>query len=162
MISTTTSAEFIHKSVLGEEAPEALVTDPDGLYVDATFGRGGHTRRILAKLSPKGRVIAFDRDPEAVEAAAALTDPRFMIIHAPFSRMAEELAARGISRVTGVLMDIGVSSPQIDDAERGFSFRMDGPLDMRMDTDSGITAAEWLEKAGVSEIERVSMPQRVM
>lgn len=155
MISTTTSAEFIHKSVLGEEAPEALVTDPDGLYVDATFGRGGHTRRILAKLSPKGRVIAFDRDPEAVKAAAALTDPRFMIIHAPFSRMAEELAAHGISRVTGVLMDIGVSSPQIDDAERGFSFRMDGPLDMRMDTDSGITAAEWLEKAGVSEIERV-------
>ena len=155
MIETTTSVEFMHKSVLGEEAPEALVTRTDGLYVDATFGRGGHTRRILSKLGEDGRVIAFDRDPEAVAAAKAIEDPRFSIIHAPFSHLAEELAARGVERVTGVLMDIGVSSPQIDDAERGFSFRMDGPLDMRMDTDSGMTAAQWLAKADASEIERV-------
>ncbi len=155
MDDQSASVEFIHKSVLGDEAPEALVTRADGLYVDATFGRGGHTRRILAKLSAAGRVIAFDRDPEAVEAAKAIHDSRFSIIHAPFSRLAEELAARGVDRVTGVLMDIGVSSPQIDDAERGFSFRMDGPLDMRMDTDSGMTAAEWLAKAGAPEIERV-------
>ena len=149
------SAEFVHKSVLGDEAPDVLVTDVDGLYVDATFGRGGHTRRILSKLSARGRVIAFDRDPEAVAAARSLTDPRFAIIHAPFSQLAEALSQRGVTRVTGVLMDIGVSSPQIDDAERGFSFRMDGPLDMRMDTDSGITAAQWLAKASVEEIEKV-------
>ncbi len=155
MDETSASVEFIHKSVLGDEAPEALVTRTDGLYVDATFGRGGHTRRILAKLSEAGRVIAFDRDPEAVAAAKAITDPRFSIIHAPFSQMAEALEARGIRCVTGVLMDIGVSSPQIDDAERGFSFRMDGPLDMRMDTESGMTASEWLAKAGAPEIERV-------
>ncbi len=155
MDETSASVEFIHKSVLGEEAPAALVTRTDGLYVDATFGRGGHTRRILAKLSEAGRVIAFDRDPEAVAAAKAITDPRFSIIHAPFSQMAEALEARGIRRVTGVLMDIGVSSPQIDDAERGFSFRMDGPLDMRMDTESGMTASAWLAKAGAPEIERV-------
>ena len=156
MTQQAVSVGFIHKSVLGDEAPLVLVTSPDGLYIDATFGRGGHTRRILQKLSEKGRVIAFDRDPEAVAAAGAIEDKRFEIIHAPFSRMAEELACRGITGgVTGILMDIGVSSPQIDDAERGFSFRMDGPLDMRMDTDSGMTAADWLAKAQASEIEKV-------
>ena len=146
---------FVHLSVLVEAAPQALLTDPDGIYVDATFGRGGHSRRILAALSPKGRLIAFDRDPEAVRAAASITDPRFTIIPAPFSRMQAELSARDVTSVTGVLMDIGVSSPQIDDAERGFSFRFDGPLDMRMDTEHGITAAQWLAKAPAEDIEKV-------
>ena len=136
---------FVHLSVLGEESPEALVGNPSGLYVDGTFGRGGHARRILSKLSDDGRLIAFDRDPEAVRAAAEITDPRFTIVHAPFSTMREALAERGVTAVDGIFLDIGVSSPQIDDAERGFSFRFDGPLDMRMDTTTGPTTAEWLE-----------------
>lgn len=141
-----------HISVLGEEAPEALLTDPNGIYVDGTFGRGGHSRRILEKLGPEGRLYAFDRDPEAVVAARGITDPRFTIIHEPFSTMRESLAALGVTEVTGVFLDIGVSSPQIDDAARGFSFRMDGPLDMRMDTTRGETAAEWLARASEAEI----------
>ncbi|MCI6531029.1 MAG: 16S rRNA (cytosine(1402)-N(4))-methyltransferase RsmH [Mesosutterella sp.] len=147
------SKEFVHRPVLAEETPRELVWKADGLYVDATFGRGGHTRRILARLSPAGRLFAFDRDPEAVAAAASIVDPRFRIIHAPFSRMSGELAARGVApgSVSGIMMDIGVSSPQIDDASRGFSFRSDGPLDMRMDTSCGMTAAQWL--AGVKEQE---------
>lgn len=154
---TNQEACFRHLPVLAAEAPEELVWDRDGLYVDATFGRGGHTRRILAKLSEKGRVIAFDRDPEAIAAAAAIEDPRFRIIHAPFSRMAAKLAELGIGEgaVSGILMDIGVSSPQIDDAARGFSFRGDGPLDMRMDTSCGVTAAEWIAKAPEGEISDV-------
>ena len=146
------SEEFVHLSVLGEEAPEALVVTPDGLYVDGTFGRGGHTRRILAKLSDKGRLVAFDRDPQAIEAAKAITDPRFSIIHEPFSTMRESLAAIGIVAVDGIFLDIGVSSPQIDDASRGFSFRFDGPLDMRMDTTRGMTAAQWLATADERDI----------
>ena len=125
------SEKFIHLSVLGEEAPDALVFNPDGLYVDGTFGRGGHSRRILAKLSEKGRLIAFDRDPVAIEASKEIDDPRFSIIHEPFSTMRESLAAIGVHQVDGIFLDIGVSSPQIDDASRGFSFRFDGPLDMR-------------------------------
>ncbi len=140
---------------MAAEAPEVLVHDASGLYVDGTFGRGGHARRILGKLSPEGRLVAFDRDPEAVAAAAEIADPRFSIVHAPFSRMREELALRGIDRVSGVFLDIGVSSPQIDDASRGFSFRFEGPLDMRMDTSTGVTAAEWLERAPEEEIRRV-------
>lgn len=139
-----TSTVFTHISVLGAEAPEALVHNPDGLYIDGTFGRGGHSRRILNKLSEKGRLIAFDRDPEAIAAAAAITDPRFHIVHRPFSSLEPTLREMGIDAVDGVFFDIGVSSPQIDDARRGFSFRNDGPLDMRMDTSSGETAAEWL------------------
>ena len=149
------SEEFIHLSVLGSEAPEALVADPDGLYVDGTFGRGGHSRRILEKLSEKGRLIAFDRDPEAVKAAALIDDSRFRIIHEPFSTMRESLAAVGITAVDGIFLDIGVSSPQIDDASRGFSFRFDGPLDMRMDTTRGMTAAEWLATAEERDIKQV-------
>lgn len=149
------SEEFIHLSVLGEEAPESLVVNPDGLYVDGTFGRGGHSRRILAKLSEKGRLIAFDRDPEAIEASKAITDPRFSIIHEPFSTMRESLAAVGVTAVDGIFLDIGVSSPQIDDASRGFSFRFDGPLDMRMDTTRGMTAAEWLATADERDIRQV-------
>ncbi len=146
---------FVHLSVLGAEAPAALVTDPDGLYVDGTFGRGGHSRRILSMLSPQGRLIAFDRDPQAVAAAAEIVDPRFTIIHAPFSSMKQALAERGIEAASGVFLDIGVSSPQIDDASRGFSFRFEGPLDMRMDTSAGMTAAEWLASASEAEIRRV-------
>ena len=131
------SEEFIHLSVLGSEAPEALVADPDGLYVDGTFGRGGHSRRILAKLSEKGRLIAFDRDPEAVKAAALIDDPRFRIIHEPFSTMRESLAAVGMTAVDGIFLDIGVSSPQIDDATRG------------------MTAAEWLATADERDIKQV-------
>ena len=111
---------FLHLPVLSQEAPEALVRSPDGLYVDGTFGRGGHSRLILKRLSPKGRLIAFDRDPQAVAAAAEIRDPRFQIIHAPFSSMKPSLAAIGIDAVDGVFLDIGVSSPQIDDPERGY------------------------------------------
>ncbi|HIU37545.1 MAG TPA: 16S rRNA (cytosine(1402)-N(4))-methyltransferase RsmH [Candidatus Aphodousia faecigallinarum] len=144
-----------HLSVMAEVAPPLVVTDPNGTYVDATFGRGGHTRKILSLLSDQGRLFAFDRDPEAVVAASEINDERFRIIHAPFSRLKEELNARGVDQVNGVFMDIGVSSPQIDDASRGFSFRMDGPLDMRMDTTSGQTAAEWLAVASEEDIARV-------
>ena len=146
---------FVHLPVLSRESPEALVVRPEGLYVDGTFGRGGHSRLILERLSPEGRLIAFDRDPQAVAAAAEITDPRFQIIHAPFSSMKEKLAEIGISRVDGIFLDIGVSSPQIDDPERGFSFRFDGPLDMRMDTTTGETAAEWLARASADEIAEV-------
>ena len=156
-VESSKEACFQHLPVLAVEAPKALVWNKDGLYVDATFGRGGHTRRILAGLSGQGRVIAFDRDPEAVRAAAQIEDPRFQIIHAPFSQMAGRLAGLGIGAgaVSGILMDIGVSSPQIDDASRGFSFRGDGPLDMRMDTSCGMTAAEWIARASEGEIRDV-------
>lgn len=146
---------FKHIPVLANEVPEILVQDPSGVYVDGTFGRGGHSRLILEKLSSEGRLYAFDRDEEAVRAAKEITDPRFQIIHAPFAEMKERLLDLGISSVNGVLLDIGVSSPQIDDAERGFSFRFDGPLDMRMDTSAGQTASEWLNSAPIEEISSV-------
>jgi 16S rRNA (cytosine1402-N4)-methyltransferase len=148
-----------HLSVLLREAVDALVTDADGIYVDGTFGRGGHSRAVLAKLSPRGRLVAIDRDPEAVASAAddatLAADPRFTIHHAPFSEMAATLATLGIDRVHGVLLDIGVSSPQIDDPARGFSFRFDGPLDMRMDTTRGESAAEFLARADERHIAEV-------
>jgi 16S rRNA (cytosine1402-N4)-methyltransferase len=148
-----------HLSVLLREAVDALVTDADGIYVDGTFGRGGHSRAVLAKLSPRGRLVAIDRDPEAVASAAddaqLAGDPRFTIRHAPFSEMAATLAALGIDTVHGVLLDIGVSSPQIDDPARGFSFRFDGPLDMRMDTTRGESAAEFLARADERHIAEV-------
>ena len=146
---------FKHYSVLGYEAPREVLTESDGIYVDATFGRGGHTKTLLGLLDENAHVYAFDRDPQAVAVAKTIKDSRFTIIHAPFSRMKEELATLGVTQVDGILMDIGVSSPQIDDAERGFSFRMDGPLDMRMDTTTGETAAEWINRAEQNEIERV-------
>jgi 16S rRNA (cytosine1402-N4)-methyltransferase len=144
-----------HRSVLAAAAVDALLTDLSGCYVDATFGRGGHTRAILQRLSATGRVIALDRDPEAVAAAGAITDARFHIEHTPFSRLRAILQAMAIERVHGVLFDLGVSSPQIDDPARGFSWRADGPLDMRMDTLHGETAADWLARADVDEIARV-------
>jgi 16S rRNA (cytosine1402-N4)-methyltransferase len=148
-----------HLSVLLPEAVAALVTDADGIYVDGTFGRGGHARAILERLSPQGRLIALDRDPAAVASAASdeslAADSRFTIEHTAFSAMAATLAARGIAQVSGVLLDLGVSSPQIDDPERGFSFRFDGPLDMRMDTTRGESAAEFLARADERHIAEV-------
>ncbi len=144
-----------HRSVLAAPAVEYLVTAPDGIYVDATFGRGGHSRLILSRLSSEGRLIALDRDPSAVAAACAIADPRFHMEHAAFSHLRVTLQSRGIEMVNGVLLDIGVSSPQIDDPQRGFSLRGDGPLDMRMDTSRGETAAEWLARATVDELRQV-------
>ena len=147
-----------HTSVLLAEAVEALTTAPDGVYVDGTFGRGGHARAVLAQLSPQGRLIAFDKDPEAVAAAAdseLAADPRFSICHDSFAAMRTVLAARGIAQVDGVLLDLGVSSPQIDNPARGFSFRFDAPLDMRMDTSRGETAADFLARADERQIAEV-------
>ncbi|MDH5207854.1 MAG: 16S rRNA (cytosine(1402)-N(4))-methyltransferase RsmH [Burkholderiaceae bacterium] len=144
-----------HRSVLAASAVEHLVTTPDGTYVDATFGRGGHSRLILARLSARGRLVAFDRDPAAVAAAQAIADPRFHVEHTAFSHLRATLQALQIDAVQGVLLDIGVSSPQIDDPLRGFSLRMDGPLDMRMDPSHGETAAEWLARATVDELTQV-------
>ena len=144
-----------HITVLLKEAVEALAVKPAGVYVDGTFGRGGHSRAVLAQLGPEGRLIAFDRDPVAVAAGREIKDPRFELVHAPFSDFAEALAERGVEKVDGVLLDLGVSSPQLDEAERGMSFRFDAPLDMRMDTTRGLTAAEWLAEAPVADITRV-------
>ena len=133
-----------HTTVLLNEAVGALTIKPDGIYVDGTFGRGGHSRLILERLGSNGRLIALDKDPAAVAAGGAWRDPRFRIVHRGFAHLAEVLREHGVRRVDGILLDLGVSSPQLDDAERGFSFRFDAPLDMRMDTSSGMTAAQWL------------------
>jgi len=149
----------LHTTVLLHEAIDALVTNPDGIYVDGTFGRGGHTRELLSRLGPGARVIGIDRDPVAVEAARsgpdAIADPRFEIVHASFAQLPAALAERGIGKITGLLLDLGVSSPQIDTPERGFSFRFDGPLDMRMDTTRGETAADFLARADERHIAEV-------
>lgn len=144
-----------HVTVLLEEAVEALAIKPEGVYIDATFGRGGHSRRILAALNEKGRLLAVDRDPQAVAAGAALNDPRFTLVHRAFGELADAAGEAGVAAADGVLFDVGVSSPQIDDGERGFSFRHDAPLDMRMDTTQGETAAEWLARADEKEITEV-------
>lgn len=134
-----------HRAVLLQEAVEALNIHSDGNYVDATFGRGGHSRQILTQLGPGGCLIAIDRDRGASLAAQAIHDPRFTFIQGPFSEMENYLSELSlVGKIDGILMDLGVSSPQLDEAERGFSFMRDGPLDMRMDTTSGITASEWL------------------
>ena len=150
-------ASFQHRTVLLDETVDAVFTRPDGLYIDGTFGRGGHSRLLLSRLGPQGRLIAFDKDPQAIEAAQALaaSDPRFGICHADFADAVPELAALGVARVDGVMLDLGVSSPQIDDAARGFSFRFDGPLDMRMDTTRGETAAQFLARADERQIAQV-------
>ena len=144
-----------HLSVLLEEAVEALAVRPEGTYVDATFGRGGHSRAILARLGGRGRLIALDRDLQAVEAGRQIADPRFELIHAPFSALAQVVQGCGVVQVDGVLLDLGVSSPQLDEAGRGMSFRFDAPLDMRMDTSCGMTVAQWLATAETSEIRGV-------
>ena len=151
-----------HRTVLLDEAVDALALGgarAAGTYVDGTFGRGGHSRLILSKLAPTGRLIAFDKDPMAIATAEQLIeqtgDTRFSIVHDSFATMREALAAKGISQVDGILLDLGISSPQVDDASRGFSFRNDGPLDMRMDTTRGISAAEWLAGAPEQQLEKV-------
>lgn len=149
------SDELGHITVLLNEAVAALAVKPDGVYVDATFGRGGHSRKILAALGAQGRLIAFDRDPRAIEVGRSLGDARLTLVHEPFSAFTGALDALGVGAVDGVLMDLGVSSPQLDDPSRGMSFRFDAPLDMRMDPTRGESAAQWLARASVAEISTV-------
>ncbi len=144
-----------HATVLLHEAVEALQIKPDGIYVDGTFGRGGHSRLILEQLGAHGRLIALDKDPTAVAAARTIDDGRFRIVHRGFAGLTEVLHELSLTRVDGVLLDLGVSSPQLDEPERGFSFRFDAPLDMRMDTSSGVTAAEWLAAVDEGVLEKV-------
>lgn len=142
-----------HITVLLNEAVEGLAVKPDGVYIDGTFGRGGHSRLILSKLNSQGRLIAIDRDPRAVAEANTISDPRFQIVHSAFSEIpaiCEDLGL--IGKIDGILLDLGVSSPQLDEAERGFSFMRDGPLDMRMNTEKGQSAAEWLAKVSVEDL----------
>jgi 16S rRNA (cytosine1402-N4)-methyltransferase len=147
----TVDTPWQHTTVLLSEAVDALDIQPDGTYVDATFGRGGHSRLILSKLSPQGRLIAFDKDLDAIAEANTIQDPRFSIRHQGFADLGELEAGS----INGVLMDLGVSSPQIDNPARGFSFRNDGPLDMRMDTTRGQSVSEWLAEAEVQHIAEV-------
>ncbi len=147
----------MHQTVLLREAVDALVTTASGVYVDGTFGRGGHSREVLRRLDGNGRLLGVDKDPAAAAEAATLTrdDPRFSFFHGSFALLPAHLASLGIHAVDGILLDLGVSSPQLDDSARGFSFQHDGPLDMRMDTSSGETAAEWLAHAEEKEIIQV-------
>ncbi len=155
-----------HETVLLHEAVEALQIRPDGIYVDGTFGRGGHSRLILQKLGASGRLIALDKDPAAVAAGQVITDSRFSMVHSGYAHLTEVLRELVIEegqagmrsnsqKVDGVLLDLGMSSPQLDDQQRGFSFRFDAPLDMRMDTSSGQTAAEWLATVDESLLKEV-------
>ncbi len=144
-----------HIPVLLQEAVQAVLGPADGVYIDGTFGRGGHARALLAQLGQQARLLAFDKDPQAVASAAAIQDPRLAIVHASFAAMAAHLHTRGITQVDGVLLDLGVSSPQLDEPARGFSFRFDAPLDMRMDTTRGETAAEFLARADERHITEV-------
>jgi 16S rRNA (cytosine1402-N4)-methyltransferase len=144
-----------HETVLLEAAVAALLVSDTGFYVDGTFGRGGHSRRILQRLQPQGRLLAIDKDPEAIRVARVElgTDERFEVVQGSFSRLAELVAAAGMTgAVSGVLLDLGVSSPQLDEAQRGFSFSQDGPLDMRMNPEEGQSAAQWLASASEEEI----------
>ena len=154
----TQQTELNHISVLLNEALEGLAVRPDGLYIDGTFGRGGHSRAILSRLSSEGRLLGFDKDPEAIRVGNQLAaeDGRFVVVQRSFADMAEELTARGLhGRVDGVLLDLGVSSPQLDDPQRGFSFLHDGPLDMRMNPALGQSAAEWINTAAEEDIATV-------
>jgi 16S rRNA (cytosine1402-N4)-methyltransferase len=147
--------ELQHRTVLLDEAVDALVTRTDGIYIDGTFGRGGHSRAVLSKLGDEGRLIAFDKDPLAIATAQQIQDSRFSIVHDSFAALRDAASERGVARVAGVLLDLGVSSPQVDDPGRGFSFRAEGPLDMRMDPTRGESAAEWLARATVQELTEV-------
>lgn len=150
--------DFNHQSVLLEEALESLNIHPSGIYIDATFGRGGHSRAILQQLNEDGRLIAFDQDPEAVTFAKQqfADEPRLKIEHCNFNRVADVIEQYGLKgKIDGVLMDLGVSSPQLDDATRGFSFLRSGPLDMRMDTSQGETARQWLARVKADDLIRV-------
>ena len=144
--------------MLLDEAVAALNltgTRAAGTYVDGTFGRGGHSRQLLEKLGPGARLLAFDKDPQAIAAAGRIEDLRFGIVHDSFATLDAALTGRGVGLLDGVLLDLGISSPQVDDAARGFSFRVDGPLDMRMDTTRGMSAAEWLATETEQNIEKV-------
>ena len=161
MVDAHQSSETVvaeHSTVLLREAIDALVVDPDGLYVDGTFGRGGHSAELLSRLSVKGSVIAIDKDLEAIASGDLhfADDDRLSLVHGTFAHLStilEQAGKRGC--VSGVLLDLGVSSPQLDQAERGFSFLRDGPLDMRMDTSKGLSAAEWIATADEQEIAKV-------
>lgn len=151
LLNTFSSAE--HSTVLLHETVEGLALKENGIYIDGTFGRGGHSRLILSKLSANGRLIAIDRDPKAVAEAQKIQDPRFHIEHSAFSDIlpiCEKLNLVG--KIDGILLDLGVSSPQLDDAARGFSFMKDGPLDMRMDNSQGLSAAEWLQRVSEQDL----------
>src|SRR5687767_13553432 len=145
----------MHQPVLAREAIEALALRPGGVYVDGTFGRGGHSRLILEQLGPQGRLIALDRDPQAAHAAAEISDSRLTFVQTRFSNLSRALDDAGAAAANGMLFDLGVSSPQLDDPQRGFSFRADGPLDMRMDPAQGASAAQWLASAEEQEIREV-------
>lgn len=153
--------EFGHRTVLLEETVQALVPDgqvpADGVFVDGTYGRGGHSQALLKRLGTKARLLVIDKDPQAIALAQdwARSDPRIVCIHGGFGDLRDLLNAHGIKQVDGVMMDLGVSSPQLDQAERGFSFMRDGPLDMRMDTSQGETAAQWLADASLDEVREV-------
>ncbi len=150
--------DSMHRTVLLDEAVEALAIEgvrANGVFIDGTFGRGGHSRKILERLGKSGRLIAFDKDAQAVAAAREIRDARFQIVHDSFAGLDGVLKAQGIEQVTGVLLDLGISSPQVDEAVRGFSFRQDGPLDMRMDTTRGRSAAEWLSTETEKNIAKV-------
>ena len=149
------TASLQHAPVLLEEAVDSLHLRPDGVYVDCTLGRGGHSRAILARLGGRGRLIALDRDPAAIEAAKEIADDRFQAVHASFAELEEVLVRLRIEALDGLLLDLGVSSVQLDDPQRGFSFRREGPLDMRMDTSRGATAMQWLATAPEHEIREV-------
>ena len=152
------TSSFRHIAVLLDEAVEALAVRADGCYMDGTFGRGGHSRLILERLGADGRLLGFDKDPLAIATGNALAaeDGRFVVVQRSFAELGEEAAALGLAgKVDGVLLDLGVSSPQLDDAERGFSFLNDGPLDMRMNPDAGISAAQFIASASADEIARV-------
>lgn len=150
--------DLIHHSVLLQEAVDALLIENEragGVFVDGTFGRGGHSQLILERLGEKGRLIAFDKDPKAVEVAKRICDSRFEIIHGSFASIDKVLAERNIQKIDGIVLDLGISSPQIEDASRGFSFKLDGPLDMRMDPTKGISAREWLATESEKNIAEV-------
>ena len=150
--------EYQHRTVLLAEAVDALnLAGPraDGVYIDGTFGRGGHSRLILSRLGPRGRLFGFDKDLQAIATAGQVDDARFAIVHDSFATMRAALLERGVAQVDGILLDLGISSPQVDDAARGFSFRNDGPLDMRMDTTRGMSAQQWLAIETEAQLEKV-------
>jgi len=158
MMDGVEDGAYLHQSVLLNEAVAALAIKPAGIYVDATFGRGGHAAKVMEELDRAGRLLAIDKDPEAIATAQQRfgSDPRFSIQHGSFAMLAKHVESEGLmGKVSGVLLDLGVSSPQLDDASRGFSFRNDGPLDMRMNPDVGESAAEWVARAPLEEIIKV-------
>lgn len=157
MSAPTASSSVTHQTVLRDELVTSVLNDTAGAYIDATFGRGGHSRALLSRLAPTARLLVLDRDTTAMTDARALAseDDRVEAVHARFGELAHVAGLHRFEQVAGILFDLGVSSPQLDEAERGFSFRFDGPLDMRMDQSKGITAAEWLNSAEISEMARV-------